>query len=268
MPLLCRKGSGWGWPNPGRWRPAVAGVTPLRWRGGKPQPRGASARAATAHDLSATRACSSAKSRPAAAQQTGCSGVSGEQERRATHVWGDGEGKGAALACMRRGAAGALARLGCAAPLEPPFVSYGSSSKPLASDAPRCRSHSCLPCRQSTELLSTVDSHVGPLELSSLESPELHSSCSPLARRSDPHLARSRSHHRLASTTAAADLLSQCSLAPCEWRGGWMDKDVHTRALVHVFFVFFFSQSHVGQPEGILDFIHRASLEVKVDRMA
>jgi hypothetical protein len=52
-------------------------------------------------------------------------------------------------------ATGAAARLGCAAPPELPLVSHGSSSKPLASDAPRCRSHSCLPCRQSTELSST-----------------------------------------------------------------------------------------------------------------
>jgi len=50
-----------------------------------------------------------------------------------------------ALACMCRGAAGAVARLGCAVLLEPPLVL----------DAPCCRSHSCLPCRQSTKLSST-----------------------------------------------------------------------------------------------------------------
>jgi hypothetical protein len=52
-------------------------------------------------------------------------------------------------------ATGAAARLGCAAPPELPLVSHGSSSKPLTSYAPRCRSHSCLPHRQSTELSST-----------------------------------------------------------------------------------------------------------------
>ena len=116
---------------------------------------------------------------------------------------------------MRRAAGAAAARLGCAAPPEPPLVSHGSSSKPLASDALRCRSRSCLPRRQSTELSSTQ--HVGPPELSSL------------ARRSHPHLARARSRHRLACAAAAAALLSRCSQLT-RWAGGesvrvvmWMD---------------------------------------------